>query len=146
MVFRSSDTLRVEGLADFRRDLKGLENAQEIEREMARDFQRAAQNVVTAATARAAGMGRREARLARSFKASRSAQGARVTLGGPGHPDAMGAEFGGRGRPRTMQFRQHAGKTGLVLFPTIRDKSDDTMEIAGEGFDRATRRAFPDRS
>lgn len=146
MVFRSSDTLRVQGLADFRKEIKELEGRRDIEKELGREFQLIGRKVISAARARSAGLGRREMRLARSFTASRATGGVRVAMGGPNHPDALGAEFGGRGRRTTQQFRQHAGTTGYVLFPTIREKSDETMQAANEAIGRATSKAFPDRS
>lgn len=36
----------------------------------------------------------------------------------------FGAEFGGRKRPTTQQFRPHKGKTGYWFWPTIRRDSD----------------------
>jgi hypothetical protein len=32
----------------------------------------------------------------------------------------FGAEFGGRGSPKTMQFLPHRGRDGYFLFPTLR--------------------------
>jgi hypothetical protein len=38
-----------------------------------------------------------------------------------------GAEFGGRGRPRTMQFLPHLGTTGYAFWPAVRAGADDAM-------------------
>jgi len=39
-----------------------------------------------------------------------------------------GAEFGGQGRPSTMQFLPHLGTTGYAFWPAVRAGSDDAME------------------
>lgn len=39
-----------------------------------------------------------------------------------------GAEFGGQGRPRTMQFLPNLGTTGYAFWPAVRDESDHAME------------------
>jgi hypothetical protein len=46
-----------------------------------------------------------------------------------------GAEFGGQGRPATMQFRRHSGTEGYVFFPTVRAKADETAELWGTALD-----------
>jgi len=52
----------------------------------------------------------------------KSRKGGRQTVG-----DVMwGAEFGGGARPVTRQFRPHLGQTGYFLWPTVRDRSDET--------------------
>jgi hypothetical protein len=38
-----------------------------------------------------------------------------------------GAEFGGRGRPSTMQFLPHLGTVGYAFWPAVRAGSDDAM-------------------
>lgn len=43
---------------------------------------------------------------------------------GSGQPAAMGAEFGGRGRPTTQQFQPWRGQEGYFIFPTIRRDSE----------------------
>lgn len=55
-------------------------------------------------------------------------QGPIVGLDVGAQPAIMGAEFGGRGRPRTMQFPPWRGAgpgAGYMLFPTLRH--EDTM-------------------
>ncbi len=39
-----------------------------------------------------------------------------------------GAEFGGQGRPTTMQFLPHTGTDGHVFYPTVRRRADDVIE------------------
>lgn len=46
-----------------------------------------------------------------------------------------GAEFGGQGRPATMQFRRHSGQEGYEFFPTVRAKADETAELWNTALD-----------
>jgi hypothetical protein len=64
---------------------------------------------------------------------NRSRAGGRQTVG-----DVIwGAEFGGRGRPTTQQFQPHRGTRGYFLWPTVRERSDDTQERYSEALDTA---------
>lgn len=47
----------------------------------------------------------------------------------------FGAEFGGQGRSRTMQFRPHTGTTGRWFFPTVRAKADEIGELWNAALD-----------
>lgn len=40
----------------------------------------------------------------------------------------FGAEFGGRGRPTTQQFRPHRGTTGYAFYPTLRERSAELID------------------
>lgn len=40
----------------------------------------------------------------------------------------FGAEFGGRGRKTTMQFRPHLGRTGYFFWPQLRDDTDEMFK------------------
>lgn len=59
----------------------------------------------------------------------RSRSGARQTVGDV----VFGAEFGGRGRPRTMQFLPHLGTIGYAVWPTVRDMDDEILAEYSEG-------------
>lgn len=49
--------------------------------------------------------------------------GSRQTIG-----DVIwGAEFGGGARASTVQFLPHKGRSGYFLWPTVRDRSDETQ-------------------
>jgi hypothetical protein len=53
-------------------------------------------------------------------------QGSKVGLDVNAQPAIKGAEFGGQGRPRTMQFppwRGSGADAGYFLFPTIREEA-----------------------
>lgn len=59
---------------------------------------------------------------------ARSRSGSRQTVG-----DVIwGAEFGGGARDVTRQFLPHLGRTGYFLWPTVRDRSDDTQDRYSE--------------
>lgn len=45
----------------------------------------------------------------------------------------FGAEFGGRGRPTTQQFRPWKGTTGYAFYPTLRSRTSDLID----GYKRA---------
>lgn len=60
-------------------------------------------------------------------------RGARQTVGDL----TYGLEFGGRARPTTMQFLPHLGTTGYVLWPTVRDRSEQTQEEYSAALQRA---------
>lgn len=48
-----------------------------------------------------------------------------------------GAEFGGQGRPSTMQFPPHLGKRGYFLYPYMRANSDKLQKLWDDGVDEA---------
>ena len=54
----------------------------------------------------------------------RAAGSRRVTKHATGGDIFFGAEFGGRGRKTTMQFRPHRGRTGYWFYPTMRGMSE----------------------
>lgn len=66
----------------------------------------------------------------------RRRQGDRQTVG-----DVWaGAEFGGRGRPTTQQFRPHQGRRGYFLWPTVRAHSDQTQREYSAALAKALQR------
>jgi hypothetical protein len=69
-----------------------------------------------------------------------------VSLGGGGKRNraggmALGTEFGGQSRPRTMQFRPHRGREGYFFWPTIRDNSDQIKQMWDDLLEDAIQRA-----
>jgi len=70
----------------------------------------------------------------RKIKGRSRISGGRQTVG-----DLLwGLEFGGRARPRTMQFLPHLGQTGYALWPTVRARSEQT----GQDYSKALLRAL----
>lgn len=136
-----SRAIRVEGLADFQRELKALDS--KLPRELAKANKDAAELVASHARSRASGLGSVAAKAAPSIKAAAEQRRSKVTLGGPQYPYALGAEFGGQGRPTTMQFQPHRGREGYFLYPTIRDDRDEFMDAYERAIDQVMRAAFP---
>lgn len=62
-----------------------------------------------------------QALAAQSLSYSADELGAQITNDSPLF---FGAEFGGQGRPSTMQFPPYQGKRGYFLFPTARANAD----------------------
>lgn len=118
-----SQGVNVEGLDRLRRDLKAV--SAEAAKELRQAHVDVAQMVATDARDRAYGLGGVAARVAPTVRASGTQAGAAIALGGPTAPEAAGAEFGGRGRPTTQQFRPHLGRTGYFVYPSIRDDADE---------------------
>jgi hypothetical protein len=54
---------------------------------------------------------------------------------------ALGAEFGGQGRPTTQQFAPWRGQTGYFLFPTIRRDHEQIDATYRAALDRIIRAA-----
>lgn len=156
---KTGDTVRVAGLDQFRRQLR------RIEQEGGPDGiallkeanHRVASMVIGKAQARAATVGRQQAKAASTLKAGR--QQARATIsGGTGIRFFFGAEFGSysnilrdRGGRRFLGFNQFLnwkqpgnGNTGYFLFPTMKAESKNIIEMYGDELDRIAKDAFPD--
>jgi hypothetical protein len=134
--------VRVEGLAEFQRALKAMDD--KLPRELSKANKAAAEMVATKARAKASAQGGVAAKAAPNIKAAAEQRRSKITIGGPKAPYGLGAEFGGQGRPSTMQFKPHRGREGYALYPTIRDTETEFMELYGKALDELTRRAFPD--
>jgi hypothetical protein len=123
-VVRNSDlAVRVEGLAKLDRALRLAER--QADRDFLKSLGAEAAGVVVR-DAQSLASAPRERRIAGLLKASSSATTAKVRLGG--RADALGAEFGGRGRRSTQQFRPHTGQTGYFLFPAVRAKRERVLD------------------
>lgn len=120
------EALYIEGLDETIRKFRSLpkdvkDGADELVREIPKFV---ASNAVAAASTRA------ERKAASTIKAQKNT----VSLGGGGKRQAagsmaLGTEFGGRGRPTTMQFRPHRGKDGYFFWPSIRNNSDHIKKM-----------------
>lgn len=152
--------VRVKGLDELRRELNKLDDAG-LTKELKDVNYDVAKSIIGPAQARAASVGRMEARAAATLKASKAAKAARVNFGGAKAPFAAGAEFGAgqnirrSGGARVLRngilgwnqfnpWRGNDGGAGYFLYPTIRDRIDDIVEQYGEGIERITAKAFPD--
>jgi len=134
-----SETIRWQGLKEFRLALKELEL--NLERDLSRSHKAVADVVARKARAKGAGLGSVAAKAAPSISASGVQLGARVVYGGAEFPFMYGAEFGAIRYP---QFQPWLGHEGYFLFPTIRETRDETIAIYAAELERITKKAFPD--
>jgi hypothetical protein len=156
---RSDETIRVQGLDDFRRQLRRLESdagADGLALLKEANF-KIASLVVSKAQAKASGVGRMQASAASTLRAGRAQARATVT-GGARKPFFFGAEFGAySGFPRTRGGRTYLGfnqfkpwkkpgngNTGYFLYPTMKAESKNIIETYGDELDRIAKKAFPD--
>jgi hypothetical protein len=142
-------------------DVKGLNAAlrrvpKEASVELRKASARIAKGIADEAAGRARGVGGVAALVAPTIRAGRD-RVPLVKMGGPGRlPTAgdgwertrdgsrqtvgdviWGAEFGGGARSTTLQFMPHKGTIGYFLWPTVRDRSDETQEAYGEALQAA---------
>jgi len=110
-----------EGLNQLNRDLKAV--GKDAQRELNQANVEIAKKEGGRARAAAFGLGGVSAHVAPGIVGSGGNAWAGIRLGTD--PAAMGAEFGGQGRPTTQQFRPHRGTEGYAVFPTIRRDSED---------------------
>lgn len=134
-----SQAIEVRGLAEFQRELRRIDLA----RDLTAANKEAAELVATKARAKAQALGGVAAKTAPSIKAAAEQRRAKVTLGSNREPWALGAEFGGQGRPTTQQFKPHLGRTGYALYPTIRTSGDEFADLLYRALGQLMARAFP---
>ena len=132
------DGVRVEGLAELRKALKAI--GAQAPKELNAASKDVATFVADDARDLAFGLGGVAARVAPTVKGSGTARGGAITLGGASHPEALGAEFGGRGRPTTQQFQPHLGRTGYFVYPAIRQNADRIEETYADRIDDLMRK------
>jgi len=136
----ADESIRVQGLADLRRELKALNLTEDL-----KDANnRVAQLVADEAEKKARALGRMEAKAAESLKANRAQSKATVSIGGARYPFALGAEFGSF---RFKQFRSWTGSnegSGYWLWPAIRETRERVIEMYGDEIEKLTAKAFPD--
>jgi hypothetical protein len=89
--------------------------------------------------AQAAAGAPQQALAARDLSAQSDGEGATITNDSPVF---FGAEFGGQGRPETMQFPPYQGKRGYWFYPTARENADrfnqqwsDAVDVAMQPWD-----------
>ncbi len=137
-----SEAVSVIGLAEFQRELRQVDS--KLPRELRTAGNEAAGNIVSDAQGRASAQGGALGKAAPSIKAASQQRNAAVAIGGGSYPFALGGEFGGQGRPSTMQFQPHRGTQGYALYPAIRSGRAEFMETYADMIDRLMRSAFPD--
>lgn len=120
---KSGAGVRVDGLAELNRTLRAL-GGREFQAELREAGRTVAKDVAQDAVGKAHSLGGVAAHVAPSISASAGFTSAGVSFGGASHPAAMGAEFGGQGRPTTQQFQPFRGHEGYFIYPAIRDNAD----------------------
>ena len=121
-----SQGVRVRGLNELSRSLREMEGGFRDELKAAN--REAAEMVAEKSRSAAYSLGGVAAKAAPSLRASAGFNRAGVTLGGNSAPYALGAAFGGQGRPTTQQFQPHLGTRGYFLYPQIRDNAERITE------------------
>lgn len=124
MATDKSVSIHVEGLRELQRDLKA--EPERLDKDLRRELKSAAAEVADEAKAAASSLGapRPGGAVVRSIRPSSSSTDARVSLGGPAVPWAMGAEFGS---DKYHQFRPWAGRSGYFFYPAIRKAQEETL-------------------
>lgn len=136
---KSEAGIKIEGLSELSRALKAL-GGREFQAELRSAGKEIATQIADVAAVRAYSIGGVAAHVAPSISASAGFTSAGVALGGAAHPAAMGAEFGGQGRPTTQQFQPHRGHEGYFLYPSIRDNAEFIEDAYLDAVDAIRRR------
>ena len=137
--------IRVEGLADLQRELRAANT--KFPREL-RVANKEAADIIAAGTRHAfAGLGGSAPKVVPTVKALAQQRSASVKIGGGasvGGRVAMGNEFGSVRFKQFPPWSGSGGGAGYALFPTIRDRRDELVDVYAGALDRIARRAFPD--
>jgi len=139
--------VEVEGLAQFRRDLKDIDR--NLPKELGQEFRKISELIVTAASQKATLLGGVAAKAADAIKATSRSDSATVRLKASDKPYVLGAEFGGQRRPTTQQFEPWRGSdenAGYFLYPAIREREQEMLSMYAEAVGRVTALAFPERT
>ena len=141
---RPSDavSVKVEGLDQFRRELKKLADDDQFANDLKDANFEVASFVVERARSFAFTPLQRKA--AESLKAGRQAARAVVSGGGARYPFFAGAEFGSIQFEQFDPWRGSSYDAGYFLYPTIREQTPEIVEMYGEAIERITASAFPD--
>jgi hypothetical protein len=128
-----SQGVSIQGLSELNRDLRNL--SKEAQGELKQANVRASKVVAEDASSAARALGGVAAHVAPSVIGGGGTTWAGVKIGGSAYPMALGAEFGGQGRPTTQQFKPHLGRTGYFVYPTIRRDNDKITETYVDAID-----------
>ena len=111
----------------------------------ANELRTAAKEIATGVAARQSAAGRssdkQSAKAAATVRARRDRTPV-IVAGGKSRNGQIffGAEFGGRRRKTTQQFRPYTGHTGYWFYPTLRAAIPKILDEYGNALDRAARR------
>lgn len=131
--------LVIEGLSDFRRDLRRASKdapkaLQKANKAVAERVTPAVQAAYSARYTTRSGRGRR------GIRAVATQTSAGIRIGGARVPYLIGQEFGSL---RFRQFFPWTGKQGRFLYPTIRGLSSEITDIYWDEMDKAFANPFP---
>ena len=157
---RTDATVNVKGLDQFRRELRKIQQDGGTDgiALLKEANVRVANYVIAKAQAKAAGVGRMQAKAAATMRAGRQQARATIIGGGAKMPYFFGAEFGAypnvrrtRNNRSFVGFNQFErwkkpgnGNTGYFLFPTMREESRRIIDMYGDELDQIAKQAFPD--
>lgn len=125
-----SDSVRVDGLRDLQRALRGI--SKEAAKELRLALREIAAEIAKSASAK---VPRRSGRAASSYKPRASGAGAAIAFGGTRAPYAPWLDFGGRVGVNKSVSRPFI-REGRYLFPTIGENSDEIKNRADEAMKR----------
>ena len=134
-----TDRIQVEGLNETLKAFK------QYGPDAARELRASAKQMAGAVAARQASAGRgssRQSALAAGTVRARSDRVPVIVAGGRSRNGMIffGAEFGGRRRKTTQQFRPYTGHRGYWFYPTLRAMTPALLEAYGNALDKAARR------
>jgi len=139
-------SLRLQGYRDFARSLKRLELGDALKAA----HHQVSEVVVERAERKGRQLGGVHAHVVRagSIRATKTAKGASVRLGGSGkkHGPAFGAEFGAKQFPQFPRWRGNDMDAGYMVHPAIRDlvASGELIDLWGKALEFELSDAFPD--
>lgn len=134
--------VRGEGFRDFVRDLK--QAGGQFPKQVRAAGMRAAQAIVPPARARFARGRGKSPESGKSLKAGATQTGAYVRGGGAGFPTFYGDEFGAVRYRQFPPWRGNGQDAGYSLYPTIRERQDETLGEYVEALTEIARAAFPE--
>ncbi len=129
--------IRIEGLAEFRRELRAA--GAKFPREIAKANREAADIVATTARGKAEAQGGVARKAAPSIRAGGTQRAGIVRAGGDRYPYYFGSDFG------SVRFKQFPSflKGGRIVYPSWAEKRPVILERHGEALERALKGAFP---
>lgn len=141
MATNRSESVRVEGLRDFIRELRALDATLPKEvRSITKDL---ADDVADKSGQSFSGRSGVAPKVAASVKALAQQRGAQVKFGGPQWPYAMGAEFGSSRYKQFEPWRGSGAGAGYSVFPVVRKERERIVVFFNRGLKHLFAKAFP---
>lgn len=134
--------IRVQGLGEFRRDLKAMGPG--MEKGVKDANVELSVKATTKARARAQALGSTAAHVAGTIRPIKRLRAAGVSLGNAAHPEALGAEFGSFQYRQFQPWRGNGMGAGYFLYPTIRSMEREVKDTyLNLVIDKVAARAYP---